>query len=98
MKPISLLRASVLSGLMSAGGAYAAEMTMFTGPDFRGADMTLRGDISNLERSGFNDRAASIIVRSGRWEVCSDANFSGYCAVLGPGDYRVLEGPLFRRI
>lgn len=98
MKPTSLLRAGIASALMIAGSAYAAELTMYSGPDFRGADLTLNGEVSNLERSGFNDRAASVIVRSGRWEVCSDANFAGYCAVLGPGDYRALEGPLFRRI
>jgi hypothetical protein len=37
-------------------------------------------------------------VRSGRWQVCSDANYSGYCTVLDPGEYRMLEGPLFRQI
>jgi len=98
MKSTSILRASILSGLLLAGGAYAAEMTLFIGSDFRGADLTLNGTTNNLERSGFNDRAESVIVRSGRWEVCSDANFAGDCAVLGPGQYRMLDGPLFRRI
>jgi hypothetical protein len=83
---------------MLAGGAYAAEMTLFTGPNFRGADLTINGAANNLERSGFNDRAESVIVRSGRWEVCSDADYAGHCAVLGPGDYRLLDGPLYRRI
>ena len=99
MKSTSLVRASVLAALTLAGGAaYAAEMTLYTGPNFRGNDLTLSGEARNLDRSGFNDRAESLVVRSGRWEVCTDANFSGYCAVLGPGDYRTLDGPLFRRI
>jgi hypothetical protein len=93
-----ILRASVAAALAISGGAYAAELTMFSGPDFRGSDMTIHGGVPNLDRTGFNDRAESIIVRSGRWEVCSDANFSGYCAMFGPGDYRILEGPLYRRI
>src|SRR5438045_3020387 len=88
MKSISLVRASVLAALTLAGGAYAAEMTLYTNPNFRGNDLTLSGEARNLERSGFNDRTESLIVRSGRWEVCTDANFGGYCAVLGPGDYR----------
>jgi len=98
MKSKSLLRASVLAGLMLAGGAYAAEMTLFTGPNFRGSDLTLSGEVRNLERSGFNDRTESVIIRSGRWEVCTDADFGGYCTVLGPGDYRMLDSPLLRRI
>jgi hypothetical protein len=98
MKSTSLLRASVLTGLMLAGGAYAAEMTLFSGPHFRGSDLTISGEARNLERSGFNDRTESVIVRSGRWEVCTDADFGGYCAVMGPGEYRLLDSPLLRRI
>ena len=98
MKHTSLVRSNVLAALMLAGGAYAAEMTLFTAPNFGGADMTIRGEARNLEGSGFNDRAASAIVRSGRWEVCTDANFSGHCVILGPGDYALLNDPLYRRI
>ena len=98
MKSTSILRASILSGLVLAGGAYAAEMTIYTGPNLRGEGITLNGVTNDLDRTGFNDRAESILVRSGRWEVCSDANFSGYCAVLGPGEYRRLDSPLFRGV
>ena len=98
MKSTTVVRACVLSGLMLAGAASAAELTVFTGPHFRGQDMTLHGAASNLERSGFNDRAESVIVRSGRWEVCSDSDYRGYCTVLEPGEYSLLNGPLFRRI
>jgi len=98
MKSTSLVRAGVLSALMVAGAAYAGEMSIYSAPNFRGGELTLNGTASNLDRSGFNDRSESIIVRSGRWEVCTDANFAGYCTTLGPGDYRLLEGPLYRRI
>src|SRR5258706_7640446 len=98
MKHTSLVRTSVIAALMLAGGAYAAEMTIFSSPNFGGADMTIRGEARNLEGTGFNDRAASAIVRSGRWEVCTDAHFAGTCVVLGPGDYARLNDPLYRRI
>ena len=98
MKSTSLVRAGVLSALLVAGAAYAGEMSIYSAPNFRGGELTLNGTASNLDRSGFNDRSESIVVRSGRWEVCTDANFGGYCATLGPGDYRLLEGPLYRRI
>jgi len=98
MRHTSLVRTSVIAALMLAGGAYAAEMTIYTSPNFAGSDMTIRGEARNLDGTGFNDRAASAIVRSGRWEVCTDANFSGECLVLGPGDYARLNDPLYRRI
>ena len=28
---------------------------------------------------------------SGNWEVCTDADFRGFCAILTPGDYRILD-------
>jgi hypothetical protein len=93
-----LLRASVASALLLTGAAYAGELTIFTQPNFNGGQLTLSGEARNLDRSGFNDRAASVIVRSGRWEVCTDANFSGNCAVLAPGDYPALRGDLYRQI
>ena len=98
MKHTSLVRTSLIAALMAAGGACAAEMTLYSAPNFGGADMTIRGEARNLDGTGFNDRAASAIVRSGRWEVCTDAHFSGQCVVLGPGDYARLNDPLYRRI
>jgi hypothetical protein len=98
MKHTSLVRTSLIAALLAAGGACAAEMTLFSSTNFGGSDITIRGEARNLDGTGFNDRAASAIVRSGRWEVCTDANFSGQCVILGPGDYARLNDPLFRRI
>src|SRR5262249_45238728 len=49
------------------------------------------GPIGNMERIGFNDRASSIIVDRGRWEVCDDAGFNGHCVVLRRGNYDSLR-------
>lgn len=97
MKSISLISAGLVTAALSAG-ATAAEMTLFDNANFHGEGMTLRGDIFNLDRTGMNDRVSSIIVRSGRWEVCTDSNFGGYCSVLGPGEYAQLREPLHDRI
>jgi uncharacterized protein YcfJ len=43
-----------------------------------------------MERVGFNDRVASLVIESGNWQLCEDAGFSGRCVVLGPGQYRSL--------
>jgi|AntAceMinimDraft_5_1070358.scaffolds.fasta_scaffold01052_9 hypothetical protein len=44
---------------------------------FRGEAIQADGAIPDLKPMRFNDRASSISVRSGAWEVCSDVNFRG---------------------
>lgn len=46
----------------------------------------------DLSRKGFNDRASSVVVERGQWEVCEDANFRGQCMVLRRGSYETLRG------
>jgi hypothetical protein len=98
MKRKTLVSASIAAALLAAGTAYAGEISLFSGTNYRGGELTLSGTTSNLERSGYNDRAESVIVRSGRWEACTDANFSGQCVVLEPGNYAMLRSPVFRSI
>lgn len=45
-----------------------------------------------MERTGFNDSAASVVVESRRWEVCEDARFEDRCVVLHQGSYDFLRG------
>ena len=76
----------------------AAELTLYEGENFQGRSLTLRNDMRDLDRTNFNDRATSLVIRDGVWEVCSDAQFRGHCATLRPGNYPVLEGGLDHRI
>jgi hypothetical protein len=73
-----------------AHAAFAGELTLFTDSNFRGARITVERDAYNLADMGFNDRASSMVVRSGVWQVCEDRDFGGYCAEFGPGEYREL--------
>lgn len=73
-------------------GAHAGEITLFEDDNFRGRAVTLRETTDDLSRLGFNDKASSINVRSGTWDVCTDAGFRGNCKTLGPGEYRSLPG------
>jgi hypothetical protein len=70
--------------------AFAGEITLFTDRDFRGARVTIARDAYDLADAGFNDRASSMVVRSGVWQVCEHKDFGGYCAEFGPGEYREL--------
>jgi hypothetical protein len=86
---ISLKTAMGIAGLVCATQA-AGQVTFFSSDGFRGQSFTADGNISNMERSGFNDRASSAVVRDGNWQVCEDAGFEGRCAVLRPGEYPTL--------
>ena len=65
----------------------AAQVTFYEGENFRGRAFTTNGEVRNLERAGFNDRASSVIVDRGRWQVCEDRRFEGNCVVLRRGNY-----------
>jgi hypothetical protein len=47
-----------------ANVATATEITLFEGPNFQGRSMTLRGETSNLDGTGFNDREVARLVRT----------------------------------
>ena len=83
--------AALASAAWLSGAATAGELTVFSGPGFQGQNLTLRGESRHLHSTGFNDRIGSMIVRSGRWEVCLDPDFSGDCRVFEPGEYRSLD-------
>lgn len=75
----------------AAFAAAAGELSLYSQPGFRGSEITLRGGSSNLRDLGFNDRASSLVVRSGTWELCEHKDFGGYCAVFERGDYPQLD-------
>jgi hypothetical protein len=85
----SLLAAALVAGTL--GAAHAAEITLYSDADFNGRQMTVQGPVSNVTGAGFNDQTSSIVVHSGRWEVCTAANFQGECVMLRPGEYPRLD-------
>jgi len=78
-----------IAGLFVAAQA-AAQVTLYEREDFRGRSVSTDRPVQNLQRWGFNDRASSLVVESGRWQLCDDAGFNGKCVVVGPGQYRSL--------
>jgi len=85
-----LAAAAILATFTHA--AFAGELTLFSDSNFRGQRVVLDRDAPNLADVGFNDRASSVVVRSGTWMLCEHANFGGRCAEFGPGEYRELPG------
>jgi len=70
----------------------SAQITFYEGEGFRGRTFAANGEVRNFQDIGFNDRASSVVVDRGRWEVCEDARFKGRCVVLRRGSYDSLRG------
>ena len=84
--------------LAAASFGAAAQVVLYDGIDLRGRKLTIRTDEPNLADSDFNDRAASMLVRGGPWQICVDPDFRGDCTVLQPGEYRNLDRRFARTI
>ena len=74
-----------------AVAAQAAEMILYENPGFKGRQLTVSGLLPDINSAGFNNRNASVLVRSGTWEVCAEPNFRGFCAKLEPNEYGSLD-------
>ena len=84
------LRLAALSLALVAGASYAQDILFFEGHDFNGRRYGVSYSVSNMSDAGFNDRASSVVIRSGAWQLCTDAYFRGRCVTLEPGEYRNL--------
>jgi hypothetical protein len=80
-----------ISSVQLVGEAETAGITLYEAPNFQGASLAISEANSSLIRQNFNDRAASLIISSGNWEVCEDVNYRGRCQRLGPGSYSDLN-------
>ena len=69
-----------------------ARAMLFEGPNLSGRSFALNDAVSNMGRTGFNDRASSLRVDRGYWIFCSDSEFRGECRTFGPGEYASLPG------
>jgi hypothetical protein len=76
----------------------AAEIAIFKQPNFSGETVALRGGAMDLAALGFHDQISSIVVKSGRWQLCTQPRFRGDCVVLEPGAYPALEARINHRI
>ena len=94
----NVLATVIGSSFLLGAGAASAQITIYKQPNFAGAERTLNESAADLQGTGFNDQASSAIVRSGRWELCTQPGFKGDCMVLGPGEHARLDAKLFHRV
>lgn len=86
-----------MSGWPDAGGGGGGRVVLYENNDFYGRSYDVNGMVVNLDGTGFNDRAQSMIVYEGTWQLCVDENFGGYCHTYGPGRYSNI-GPLSNQL
>lgn len=86
------IKCAVAAAAIGMSAQAAAQITFYEGDGWRGRAFTAGAQVRDLSRSGFNDRASSVVVERGQWEVCEDANFRGQCMILRKGSYETLGG------
>lgn len=70
---------AVFAFASTAGAASAQEIILYDQANFQGQSVTINRATSDLSPMRFNDRASSLRVVSGQWELCVDSNYSGGC-------------------
>ena len=86
-----LLKSTLTMVGLALSTQAAAQIVFYEHDGFGGRAFTVEGSVENFDRSGFNDRASSVVVYREQWEVCTDARFQGSCMVLRPGRYSSLN-------
>ena len=91
MTPFKILGLSIVasSALATPAAAQygrhnsgAGEAIVYAHPDFRGQSLRVTHAIPHLNQYRFNDKASSIRVTGGAWEVCVDPNYRGRCQII----------------
>ena len=67
------------------------QITLYEVDGLRGHWFTVERPVDHLEAMGFNNRASSVEISGGSWEVCDGSGFTGRCVVLRPGRYPSLN-------
>ena len=85
------LKFALAAGAVVLASQAMAQITFYEGEGFRGRAVTTDGAVPDMHRLRFDNRAASVIVDRGRWEVCERPGFQGRCALLRRGNYDSLR-------
>jgi hypothetical protein len=83
------------AGRASPGGPGVELFDQF---DFGGSRFPVDVRVDNLDVTRWNDRAVSMIVHWGSWELCTDAYYRGSCMIYGPGSYPDIGGGMTRQL
>ena len=79
MRKLAGLAALALAG--TSGSAAAQEIVLYDMQGYGGQSVRITGDTRNLTSMRFNDRASSLRIVSGTWEICVHENYGGECII-----------------
>ena len=85
--PLRTVATLLAMAAAAATTQVSAQVTFYENEGFAGRSFTTQRQISNFERQGLNDGAASVVVQKNRWEACEEIRFGGRCLVMRPGRY-----------
>ncbi len=63
-------------------GGDVGELVLFEDDSYSGTRISIRNEVSDLQRAGFSDRASSLRLQGGKWEVCDRPHFGGRCEII----------------
>lgn len=85
MRRLVLCAAMAVSSFGFAAAVHAQgrpQIILYQEDNFRGNQLRLDGENARLKLDRFDDRASSVRVISGTWELCDDDVFKGRCITV----------------
>jgi hypothetical protein len=83
-------RAAAALALAACASVASADITLYDRENYGGRNFNTTQSVSDLANVGFSDRASSIKIRGGAWQLCDDAFYRGRCVTLSSGEYASL--------
>ncbi len=80
----SLAAAAALAAISTLA---SADITLYQRDGYGGRQYRATQSVSDLQNVGFNDRASSVVIHGGSWQLCTDAYFRGRCVTLQSGEF-----------
>ena len=75
----------------SKAAERGAALVLFSSRGFMGKSRELDQDAHAMLETAFNAPPASLVVREGIWQACSEPGYQGVCRIFRPGRYRDLQ-------
>jgi len=90
---IESMREAPVRNAALAGPAHASPpaLVLFSAPRFMGRSHELAQDAHATLVTSFNAPPASLVVREGTWQLCTEPGFQGMCRIYRPGRYLDLQ-------
>ena len=82
--PIALLALAASASSAQEARSGGARLTLYSEPQYRGAQATLAGDTTNIAPLSAGSRVSSVRLEgtNASWELCEEVNYGGRCVIV----------------